>query len=498
MRRARALTLCAFVAGWAPQASGEPVRVGSKGFTESVVLGEVAVALARARDREAVHRRELGGTRILWGALLRGEIDAYPEYTGTLAREILHGEGLTTDDEIRQALAARGIVMGRPLGFNNTYALGLRRSRAEELGLRRISDLRAHPDLVLGFSNEFLDRGDGWPALRQRHALPHERVTGLAHDLAYRGLQAGDIDVIDLYSTDAEIVQRDLAVLVDDLGHFPRYDAVLLWRADLELRALDVVAAWRLLEGSLDEARMIELNAAVEVARRSEADVAAAFVSELVGREVHPVVSTRWSRLARRTGEHVALVLVSLTAAVVLAVPLGIWAARRRRAGSLVLAVVGVLQTIPSLALLVVLLPLLGIGARPAIAALFLYSLLPIVGNVHAGLLAIPADLADAARALGLPPGARLWRIELPLALPSILAGIKTAAVINIGTATLGALVGAGGYGQPILTGIRLEDVGLILEGAVPAALLAIAARGALDLAERWLVSPGLRVEEPA
>jgi osmoprotectant transport system permease protein len=159
-----------------------------------------------------------------------------------------------------------------------------------------------------------------------------------------------------------------------------------------------------------------------------------------------------------------------------------------------ILAVAGVLQTVPSLALLVLMIPLLGIGAPPAIAALLLYSLLPIVRNVHAGLRAIPEPLRESAEALGLPPAARLLRVELPLASPAILAGIKTSAVINVGTATLGALIGAGGYGQPILTGIRLDDAGLLLEGAVPAALLALAVQGLFDGLERVLAPRGLRL----
>ncbi len=133
-------------------------------------------------------------------------------------------------------------------------------------------------------------------------------------------------------------------------------------------------------------------------------------------------------------------------------------------------------------------------GTATAIAALFLYSLLPIVRNTHTGLVGIDAALIDSADALGLPAGARLRLVELPLALPAILAGIKTSAVINIGTATLGALIGAGGYGQPILTGIRLDDMGLILEGAVPAAGLAIIAQLGFDALERRLVPKGLRL----
>ena len=201
-----------------------------------------------------------------------------------------------------------------------------------------------------------------------------------------------------------------------------------------------------------------------------------------------------WPQLGRYTLEHLALVGISLSLAILIAVPLGIFAARRRRLGQVVLGLTGILQTVPSLALFVFMIPLFGIGATPAIAALFLYSLLPIVRNTHAGLTGIDPTLLESAAALGLPSRLRLWRVELPLALRHILAGIKIAAVINVGTATLGALIGAGGYGQPILTGIRLDDVGLIMEGAVPAALLALAMQGVFELVERALTPRGLQL----
>jgi osmoprotectant transport system permease protein len=161
--------------------------------------------------------------------------------------------------------------------------------------------------------------------------------------------------------------------------------------------------------------------------------------------------------------------------------------------GQVVLGVCGVLQTLPSLALLVFFIGFLGLGALPAIAALFLYSLLPILRNTHSGLLGIPGELLETADALGLSRRARLLAVELPIALPAILTGIKTAVVINIGTATLGAFIGAGGYGQPILTGIRLDDYGRVLEGALPAAGMAVLAQLLLDYIERLVVSPGLR-----
>jgi osmoprotectant transport system permease protein len=470
------------------------VAIGSKKFTESVLLGEIAARLVRDAGVEAVHRRELGGTRVLWSALLSGEIDAYPEYTGTILQEILAGRDVPDEAALREALGEHGVEMGGALGFNNTYAIGMREADAEALGVRVISDLRRHPELRFGFTSEFMDRADGWPSLRDAYDLRQRDVRGLDHDLAYRGLASGAIDVMDLYSTDAEIRYYGLRVLVDDAQHFPAYRAVILRRADLLGRAPRAERALARLEGRIDAAAMSAMNARAKLERVPEGRVASEFLADALAIRSEARQETLSARLFARTLEHLALVGISLSAAIALAVPLGVLAARRARLGQAILGGLGIVQTIPALALLVVLIGPLGIGAPPAIAALFLYSLLPIVRNTFAGLHDIPPPLRESAEALGLPALARLRRVELPLAARSILAGVKTSAVINIGTATLGALIGAGGYGQPILTGIRLDNYALILEGAIPAAALALVVQGLFELLERLVVPRGLRL----
>jgi osmoprotectant transport system permease protein len=470
-----------------PARPGTHLVIGSKNFTEAVILGEIGAGLARRQGLQVEHKRQLGGTRILWRALENGQVDAYAEYTGTLAAELLQMPGADIAT-LRKALAQRGLAMTDPIGFDNTYALGMRAQRAKALGIATLSDLRAHRDLRLGLSNEFMQRADGWPGLRDAYGLP-QTPDGLDHDLAYRALASGAIDVTDLYSTDAEIPYYKLRVLDDDRHYFPAYDAVYLYRADLGQRAPAWVAALQGMAGRIDAATMQRLNAQVKLDHEKEADVAAGWL----GIDA-PASGGRAARIWRRTHEHLALVGISLGLALLVALPLGIFAARRKRLGQVVLSLTGVLQTLPSLAVFVFMIPLFGIGAKPAIAALFLYSLLPIVRNTHAGLTGIALELRETAAAIGLPPRTRLWRIELPLALRTILAGIKIAAVINVGTATLGALIGAGGYGQPILAGIRLDDIGLILEGAVPAAVLALGVQGAFEVVERMLTPRGLRI----
>jgi osmoprotectant transport system permease protein len=493
-RAAAVLAAAGALGGCASADAGPTVVVGSKAFTESVILGEMAADLARAAGANAEHRRQLGGTEIVFRALVSGAIDVYPEYTGTLFEEILRGEAPDRSfPELRAALARRGVRMTAPLGFDNSYALAMTEARAAALGVRRISDLGAHPDLRIVLTNEVLARPDGWPGLRARYGLP-QRPRGMDHDLAYRAVAGGEADVTDVYATDAEIRAYRLRVLEDDRHAFPSYEVLFLYRAALVERAPAAVAAIAELEGRLTAPAMVALNARAKLDHVEEGEVAAAFLREARLGTPRAAPRDRWiDALARRTVEHTLLVALSLLGALAVAIPLGVLAARRPALGRVVIGAAGLLQTIPSLALLVLLIPLFGIGSPPALVALFLYGLLPILRNTHAGLVGIPEPLRDSARALGLPPRARLRLVELPLALPSILAGVKTAAVIAVGTATIGALVGAGGFGQPILTGIRLDDFHLILQGAVPAALMAVLLERLFDAVERRAVPRGLR-----
>jgi osmoprotectant transport system permease protein len=488
---------CATIAMATSTFAAAPVRVGSKAFTESVILGELATQLGNNVGVPTIHRSQLGGTRVLWEALLAGQIDIYPEYTGTIVQELIPGTPGDTE-AIEAALRQRGIGMTRSLGFNDTYALGVPETLARQLSLGSIGDLREHPLLRFGFSNEFLNRKDGWPVVKAAYSLPQTNVTGLDHDLAYRAVSSGSIDVIDLYSTDAEIQYYHLRVLNDDRHVFPAYDAAYLYRLELRDRAPAVIKAITRLEGTIDASHMIEMNALSKLHKVPEANVASQFLSAQFQIKTTPRVDGMAAQLLLRTCEHLVLVGVSLEASIIVAIPLGVLAFLWPRAGQIILAVVAVIYTIPSLALLVFMIPLLGIGTLPAIVALFLYGLLPIVRNTHAGLSGIAPGLRESAIVLGLSSSARLLKIELPLATPSILAGIKTAAVINVGTATIGALIGAGGYGQPILTGIRLADYRLILLGAVPAAILALMVQGGFGLLEKYVVPRGLRIKARA
>jgi osmoprotectant transport system permease protein len=471
------------------------VRVGAKAFPESQILAEMLRLLARDAGAQIEDVQSLADTPQVWKALLQGEIDAYCEYTGTLTQQILAREDASTAEKLRQALARLNLRMSRSLGFADSYELGMTQKRAATLDIHTISDLRKHPQLKVGFSAHFLDRPDGWRGLRRFYGLPQDSRDGMEHALAVQALAAGTLDVTDVNTTDAAIRQFDLVLLTDDRHFFPSYDAIILYREDLERRAPQVVNSWLRLEGNINETMMIDLNSRVSVEKQSEQRAAAAFLDKAMQVSVEVTDAPLWKRLLVRTQQHLLLVGISLALAILAAVPLGIAAARRPSLGYVVLAAVGVVQTIPALALLVLLLVLLHrIGAQPAILALFLYSLLPIVRNTYTGLHDIALPLRESAEALGLGSWPRLYLIELPLASRSILAGIKTAAVINVGYATLGGLIGAGGYGEPIMNGVTRSDAHLILEGAIPAVVMALLMQALFEVIERLLVPKGLRL----
>jgi osmoprotectant transport system permease protein len=478
------------------RARGEDVlHVGSKRFTESYILGEI-LAQTAARTGPAEHKQGLGNTAIVLGALRSGAIDVYPEYLGTIDLEILKNPQPTSVEAMRAALRPLGLGVAVPLGFSNGYALAVR----GDTDLHRLSDLAARPALKIGLSHEFLGRADGWPGLARRYGLT-QQPRGLDHGIAYEALAQRQVDAIDIYSTDARIRQYGLRVLDDDKAYFPRYDAVLLYRLDLPQRFPRAWNAIRQLEGSIKADDMIAMNAAAELDGQNFAAIANAWLKGRVGGQaVHPTQNApsavRDGLLTKTFGngflglarQHLLLVVLAVLLGCIAGIPLGIVAALVPRLRQVVLAVAGVLQTVPSLALLAILIPLLGrIGTVPALVALCAYALLPIVRNTCTGLLQVPSGLRTAALALGLTRRQALLHVELPLAAPTILAGVKTAAVMSVGTATIAAFIGAGGFGERITTGLALNDNDMLLSGAIPAALLALLTQAVFELCERLL-----------
>jgi osmoprotectant transport system permease protein len=482
------LLLLALTCGAADPAQRE-LRIGSKRFTESYILAHLmAQTVARATGSQPEIRQGLGNTAIVYEALRTGGIDLYPEYAGTIALEILKRNDPLTLAQMNEALAPLGLGAAIPLGFNDGYALAMRAADAQRLGLTTLSQLASHPELKLGLSNEFIGRADGWAGLAQRYGFS-QKPTGLDHGLAYDAIAAKQVDLIDIYTTDAKIGHLGLRVLQDDRKYFPRYDALVLYRLEVPQKFPTAWAALQTLQGRINEDAMIAMNARAELQSVAFDAIARDF---LASGTAAPAAGRSFSDklfgpdLARLTLQHLTLVALSVAAAVLLGVPLAVAAFPRPRWRGGLLAVAGLLQTVPSLALLAALIGLTGaIGAVPALLALTLYALLPIMRNTVAGLSEVGDGIRQAGTALGMTRAQRLRHIELPLALPTVVAGIRTAVAIAIGTATIAAFIGAGGYGERIVTGLALNDRELLLAGALPAAALALLCEALLELLER-------------
>jgi osmoprotectant transport system permease protein len=492
-------------------AARPPVVVGSKPFGESYLLGEMFAQLLEARGIRVERRLGLGATEIAFGAIRSGAADAYPEYTGTGLLAILGERPLADPGAVYRRVSREfrrrwGVRWLPPLGFENTYAIAVRRATADSLGLRTLSDLaRVGPRLRAGLTPDFIGRADGLPGLRRAYGLRFAEVRALLPAVKYQALAAGEVDVIDGYSTDGFIARYDLVVLRDDRRFFPPYEAAALVSRRLAERRPDAVAALTELSGRLDVETMRQLNRRLEVDGQPIPRVARDALVELglldrVGGEAAPaseregVWTYMWEErrtLASLTARHLLLVLISLFAAVVVAVPLGLALERLRGGAEAVIRAAGILQTLPGIALLAFMIPLLGIGVVPALVALFLYSLYPILRNTYSGVRDAAPDAVAAGHALGMTPRQILRLVRLPLAAPVIMAGIRTAAVINVGTATLAAFIGAGGLGDPIAAGLALSDSRMILSGALPAALLALMVDGVLGWCERWVRPKG-------
>ena len=462
--------------------AAEPIRIGSKNFPESDLLAEIAAQLLEANGYEVERMFGLGGTLICYEALTSGEIDLYPEYTGTLTQSILNirDDRATLDARLRE----EGLRLLSNIGFNNSYGITLRKSHAAELGLEKIGDLAQYPGLKVVVSHEFIDREDGWAGLRVSYGLPHE-VTGIEHSLAYRALQDGAIDVTEAYTTDAEIEVFDLMVLTDDKRFFPKYFAAPLVRADLDVQVIELLGE---LANTISDSKMQALNAQIVFDKKNEREVAADFLRPMLGSRglAAEFALPNWgSDLVRNTLRHLQLTGAALLAAVVVGLGLSLLVYTNKGLANGVIYVCGLMQTIPSIALLALMIPLFGIGITSAIIALFMYSLLPIVRNAVTGLVNVDPVLVRVATALGLSARERLRHVLVPIALPSIFAGIRTAAVISIGTATLAAFIGAGGLGDPIMSGLSRVDVNLILQGAIPAAVLAIVTELLFEVIEK-------------
>ncbi len=536
--------------GAPPRSRGgaDRVVVGSKNFEESRLLGEMFAQLIEARTWLRVERRlGLAGTQICFEALKSGAIDVYPEYTGTGLVSIL-GEPAGTGGASAALRRVRAEFLARwdlwwiaPLGFENAYEIAVPSELARREHLVTLSDLaRAAPRLRAAFGHEFLQRDDGLPGLARTYGIHFRSVQAMQETLKYQATRAGGVDVLDVYTTDARLLTYGLTVLRDDRGFFPPYEAAPLARGATLAAHPELGAVLGLLAGAFDENTMRRLNLRLQEGKESEETVARDALSALglvsapgaaaagaaptaaggasgagapssanpanpdvagsgrpADRRAAGFAAILWrdrAALAGRVWTHLQLCGIALLLGALLAIPLGLYLERHRRGAEPVIGLLGLIQTVPSLALLAFMIPFLGVGALPAVAALWLYSLFPMVRNTYTGVRDADPRAVEAATALGMTPGQVLREVRLPLAAPVLMAGVRTAAVITVGTATLAAFIGAGGLGEPIVTGLQLANTGMILSGAIPAAALALLVDIGLAAVERALRPAGLEV----
>ncbi len=471
----------------------QTIRVGAKHFNEGYILGEILAQLIENEGYAVERKFNLGGTAVCYAALRGGSIDLYPEYTGSLAEEILKSDKRLNHQTLNEELQSKlGLEISPSFGFNNTYALATTPKIAESRGLKTISDLQKIDAMAVALSYEFLKRKDGWENLKMAYHLRLNPV-GIEHGLAYQAIASGKIELTDVYSTDGEIEKYNLFLLEDDLKFFPAYYAVAVYNQSLDPK---VKAIANKLESMISEDEMQAMNSEVLFEKKSFNEVAHSFLlrKNLVHENTLRTDPSMWTEIADKTWTHLGITAISLGLAILVAVPLGILLYIFSGISRPVLYFVGLLQTIPSIALLALMIPLLGIGRIPAITALFLYALLPILRNTTTGLTSVDPILRKVAAGMGMTTIQQLRFVELPLAMPSILAGIRTAAVITIGTATLAAFIGAGGLGEFIVTGLALNNTHLILQGAIPAAVLAIVVEFLFELLEKALIPKHLRM----
>ncbi|MBT4761239.1 MAG: ABC transporter permease subunit [Bdellovibrionaceae bacterium] len=495
-------------------ASRGPLVIGSKKFTESVILGELsALVLEKKFNIKVIRKFNLGGTQITLEALKSGSIHLYPEYTGTGYVMVLKQGGLTDADAVYEIVNKEfqerwQIEWSKPIGFNNTYALAVRKNDSRFIGVDTISQLPNNgKNLYVASGHEFMERNDGFDNLVDAYSLKFSSSKTLAMEagLMYQAVRDSKVDIIIAYSTDGRIKSFDLKLLSDNLNFFPPYHASYLAKQVTLEKYPELRKLYKLFSGLITESEMVDLNNKVDHLQLDPKTVAWNFLinkgvikAELLNQSkdenFFAFLIRKRQYLIKICREHLVLSLLALMLSLLLSVPLGILLTRYVTLAKIIFPIINSLQTIPSLALLGILVPIMGIGFWPALLALFIYSLLPLVRNTYVGISSIDRDLIEASQGVGLTDFQVLYLVEIPIALPMILAGIRTAAVIVIGSATLAAMIGAGGLGDPIFRGVATVNNNLILLGAIPAAAMAILVDKMLGLLEKLLVSKGLRL----
>jgi osmoprotectant transport system permease protein len=490
-----------------------PIIIGSKKFTESIILGEVlSIILEKKYNKQVIRKFGLGGTKIAFDALVNNDIHTYPEYTGTGYVMILKLDGEKDPSKVFQIVSSLfqekwDINWSKSVGFNNTYALAVRKGNNKFKFIKKISELSGNMGSIkYAAPYEFMERKDGHAPFSNFYNLnfSKENITSMEAGLMYSAIIDQEVDMIIVYSTDGRIKTSNLKLLEDDKQFFPPYYVSYIYQNKTAKDHPPLQKAINLMEGLISQEEMVAMNDLVDRLKNDPYSVANNFLinkkiidgdltSNNVNNNFFTYAYTKRQYLLKLLLEHLSISFSALLLGCIISLPLGIILTRYVSLSKIVFPIVNIIQTIPSIALLGFLIPIFGIGFYPAMTTLFLYSLLPLIRNTYSGILSIDKDYIEAAKGLGLTNFQILTKVEIPLALPIIIAGIRTATVIIVGTATLAALIGAGGFGDPIFRGVATVNSKLILIGAIPAALLAIFADKIIGYIERVLVSKGVR-----
>ena len=438
----------------------DEILIGAKKFTEGNISAHIVSQLISRIDPSQKTRvlENLGGTGIVTAAIKSKEVDIYVDYTGTLINSFKSDRRRLEDDLLKE-----GIYLGPELGFNNSYglAVGPKSSRL------KISDIKESDRI--GVSHEFYKRKDGYESLKDHYGF-NITPTAVEHSLLYNSLSSDHLDIIEVYTTDAKIRKNNLRVLKDDKKFFPRYDAVVLVNKEfMEDNAELVDSLFTEIEKNIDNNKIMNANYLVEEQGLTYAQAAGHVTKTHVDGSSNELLDILPYFL-----DHFKYLIITVILCVVVGVPLGAISAKSKKMEKWIVGTVSVLQTIPSLALLVFLIPIFGLGEVTTLIALVLYGLLPIVKNTYNGVKNIPTELIEFSDLIQMSKLQKLFIIELPLAKEEILTGVRITSVMTVGLTVIASFIGAGGLGMLIVTGLSLNDTDMILRGAIPSALMAL------------------------
>lgn len=479
------------------------IKIGGKVFTEQNILVDLLKIYLEDKGYKIQTQKNLGGTFVAYEALKNGNLDMYVEYSGTSYHSIFKQKDILSEKETHQwlktAFAREKIYLFKGLGFSNSYALLVPDSSKH----KTIKDLIDNSkNLSIGFEHEFLTRPDGYDNLLEAYGLKFKNTKTMNVGLMYEALKTQQLNVGVGYTTDGRNKAYNLKVLEDNLNYFPKYKAEIIARQDVLNSHENLQSELMALTGQINHEDMTQMNYEVDALKKSSNLVARNFLyeknlisfsSSKVSKGFLGLKSHEIRLVKNKLLEHIRICLIALAVSLVLGFSLGTLAFEYKPLKSIVFTFVNLMQTIPSLALFGFLIPFMGIGFYPAMAALVLYSILPLVHNVYIGLSEVDQDIIESCQAIGMSRKQILTQVRIPMAMPTLGAGLRTCTVIIIGTATVAAFIGAGGLGELIFQGISSLNHRMILLGAVPAALLALLADILVHFTMSRLTSPGLK-----